>query len=1029
MLFAFFQKQRFFVFGLIVALLVAGVACVEGLPVEPVPDISPRQVMVTVTAPGLATEEVEKLITFPVETSFTALPGLIDLRSVSRTGVSAVYLQFDDATDIDLDRARVAERLQDARDTVAVPGVRVELGPRTTGMGEIMQFQLKGPAYSLMDLNRIMRWTVAPAIKLLPGIAEVNANGGAEQTFQVVLDPLRLRSYGVSVSDVYQAIDGNNASAGGGWIAHQAEQQVIVGRALVGKLDDFGQIPVRIGKDGNVIRVYDVGTVGLGPRTRLGAATRDGNGEIVLGAVMMQDGASSNAVLASIRAALPAIRKSLPPGVTLDPYYMRSTLTGETIATVKENLLIGAALVLFVLVVVLGDWRASLVIASAIPAALLCAFIGMRVFGVSANLLSLGAIDFGMIVDSSLVVVEHFMTLRSGRSDRMSMRDTAIEAATSVVRPVTFSIFVIIMVYLPIFALQDIEGKMFRPMAQTVAMALLASLVYCFVCIPVLSAVFLRGGESHRETWFVRKARRYYEPMLAWSEKRGKTVLLITIGVFVVSVGLATRLGGEFVPTLEEGSLTTTVTRWPSASLPTVIEEIGKQERLIRSFPEVKTVVTNIGTAAVPTDPMGSNESDSFIILKPRSDWKTGRSQEQLVAEMSKLLETKLPSANYEWSQPIQMRMDELLSGVRTQLAISIYGDDLDELAKLADRVTQVVAAVPGAADVAPQGDGTVPFMHLDVDRGAAARRGVLVSDALAQITAIGGLVGKPVVIGGTIIPTQIRLDPQSTLSETDIGNLPVRRIDGRGWVPLSEVATIKLEEGPSRIDRDGLQRRVTVQANVRGRDVNSFVAAAQKAVATDVVLPAGYRIVWAGQFKNLHSAMQRLSVVVPIALLVIFVLLIAALGSVKAAGLVFFNLPIAATGGIIALTLRGLPFSIAASIGFIALFGVAILNGVVLVSQIQSLRNSGLDAATAAFDAARSRFRPVLATASVASLGFFPMAFSGSMGAEVERPLATVVIGGLVTSTLLTLLVLPSLYAMVFRNGAPRARHAITPG
>ncbi|MFT9094362.1 MAG: CusA/CzcA family heavy metal efflux RND transporter, partial [Gluconobacter cerinus] len=1017
MLFQFFQKQRFFVYGLIVALLVMGVASVEGLPVEPVPDISPRQVMVTVTAPGLATEEVEKLITFPVETSFTALPGLIDLRSVTRTGVSAVYLQFDDATDIDLDRTRVAERLQDARENVAVPGVSVQLGPRTTGMGEIMQFQLKGPAYSLMDLNRIMRWTVAPAIKLLPGVAEVNTNGGAEQTFQVTLDPLRLRTYGVSVSDVYQAVDGNNASAGGGWIAHQAEQQVIVGRALVGNLDDFGEIPVRIGKNGNVTRVKDVGIVSLGARSRLGAATRDGSGEIVLGAVMMQDGASSNAVLAKVNAALPVIRKSLPAGVTLDPYYQRSTLTSETIATVKENLLIGAALVLFVLIVVLGDWRASLVIASAIPAALLCAFVGMRIFGVSANLLSLGAIDFGMIVDSSLVVVEHFMTLRSDNANKMSMRDTAIEAATSVVRPVTFSIFVIIMVYLPIFALQDIEGKMFRPMAQTVAMALLASLFYCFVCIPVLAAAFLRDGQAHRETWFVRTVRRYYEPALAWSEKRGITILMITLSIFCGSIVLATRLGGEFVPTLEEGSLTTTVMRWPSASLETVINEIGKQERLIRSFPEVKTVVTNIGTAAVPTDPMGSNEADSLIILKHRSEWKTGRPQEQLVAAMASTLQAKLPSANYEWSQPIQMRMDELLSGVRTQLAISIYGENLEELARLADRVTQVVSAVPGSADVAPQGDGTVPFMHIDVDRNAAARRGVAVSDALAQITAIGGLIGKPVVLGSTIIPTQIRLAPASTLSVEAIGNLPVRRLDGQGWVLLSDIATLKVVEGPSRIDRDGLHRKVTVQANVRGRDVNSFVAAAQAAVAQQVKLPAGYQIVWAGQFQNLHSAMQRLSFVVPIALLVIFVLLVAALGSVKAAGLVFFNLPIAATGGIIALTLRGLPFSIAASIGFIALFGVAILNGVVLISQIQSFRDTGLNPAAAAFAAARSRFRPVLATASVASLGFFPMAFSGSMGAEVERPLATVVIGGLVTSTLLTLLVLPSLYARIFRN------------
>ncbi|GLQ67050.1 MULTISPECIES: efflux RND transporter permease subunit [Gluconobacter] len=1016
MILSLIQRQRFLIFGLIFALLITGLACVEKLPVEPVPDISPRQVMVTVTAPGLATEEVEKLITFPVETALTAMPGLQDLRSVSRTGVCVVYLQFDDATDIDLDRTRVAERLQAARENVAVPNVSVQMGPRTTGMGEIMQFQLKGPAYSLMDLNRIMRWTVAPAIKLLPGIAEVNINGGAEQTFQVTLDPLRLRTYGVTVADVAQAVDRNNSSAGGGWIAHQAEQQVIVGRALVGTLDDFGLIPVRIGQNGQVIRIRDVGSVGLGPRTRLGAATRDGQGEIVLGAVMMQDGASSNAVLGEIHNALPSIRKALPAGVVLEPYYMRSTLTEETISTVKENLLIGAGLVLVVLIVVLGDWRASLVIASAIPAALLSAFIGMRVFGVSANLLSLGAIDFGMIVDSSLVVVEHFMTLRANGSSERSTRETAIEAARAVIRPVTFSIFVIIMVYLPILTLEDIEGKMFRPMAQTVVMALLASLVYCFVCIPVLAAIFLRTVPLEQETWFVRHARRYYEPMLSWSERHFRPVLIITIGIFLFSVGLATRLGGEFVPTLEEGSLTTTVTRWPSASLPTVIEEIGKQERIIRSFPEVQTVVSNIGTPAVPTDPMGPNESDSFIILKPRSQWTTGRTQAELLQAMSDELQKKLPSANYEWSQPIQMRMDELLSGVRTQIAISIYGNDLEELSRLADHVTQVVSSVPGAADVAPQGDGTVPFMHIDVDRDTAARRGVLVSDVLDQITAIGGLIGKPVVLGNAIIPTQIRLDPASTLSVAAIGNLPIRRLDGRGWVLLSDVARLQVVDGPSRIDRDRLQRRVIIQANVRGRDIGSFVADAQKAVAREVKLPPGYDLAWAGQFQNMNSAMKRLGFVVPVALLIILALLVVALGSFKAAALVFVNLPIAATGGVIALTLRGLPFSIAASIGFIALFGVAILNGVVLVSQIKTFEEAGRDAAAAAFEAARSRFRPVIATASVASLGFFPMAFSGSMGAEVERPLATVVIGGLVTSTLLTLLVLPTLYARLFR-------------
>ena len=496
----FFQSNRFVLLGLLVALMIGGIMTVPGLPVEPVPDISPKQVMVSVTAPGLATEEVEKLITFPVEASLTGIPGVTDLRSVSRTGVSAVYLQFDDATDIDLDRARVSERLQAARDSITLPGVSVSMGPLATGMGEIMQLQIRGGGLSLMELNRLMTWTVVPQLRLVPGVVDVNVNGGSVETYQVAVDPARMRAFGVSIGDIVQAVDTNNASSGGGWIAHHAEQNVVVGRALVGSLADFGAIPVKFGTNGHVIRLRDMGIVSAGPRTRLGAVTRDGQGEAVIGVVMMQTGASSNATLDAIRHVLPTIRQSLPPGVTLEPFYSRADLTGQTIHTVKENLLIGAALVLFVLVVVLGDWRAALVIVSVIPASLVAAMAGMRLFGVSANLLSLGAIDFGMIVDSSLVVVEHIMVERGENRERKPFAALTAEAARAVVRPVSFAIFVIIMVYLPVLTLQGIEGKMFRPMAQTVIMALLASLVYCFVCVPVLAAMLMRNVQADRET-------------------------------------------------------------------------------------------------------------------------------------------------------------------------------------------------------------------------------------------------------------------------------------------------------------------------------------------------------------------------------------------------------------------------------------------------------------------------------------------------------------------------------------------------
>ncbi|GBQ97646.1 efflux RND transporter permease subunit [Gluconobacter cerinus] len=1012
---AFIQKNTFLLFGLVAAMLVGGLLTIPGLPVEPVPDISPRQVMVSVTAPGLATEEVEKLITFPLETNLTGIPGVTDLRSVSRTGVSAVYLQFSDATDIDLDRTRVSQRLQQARDTISVPGISITMGPLATGMGEIMQIQIMGAGYSLTDLNRIMTWTVVPQLKLVPGVVDVNVNGGAEETFELTLDPSRMVAYGVSIQDIDQAIETNNASSGGGWIAHHDEQQVIVARARVTGLDAFGLIPVKTGPRGHVIRIRDMGKVALGSRTRLGAVTRDGKGEIVNGVVLMQNGASSNATLDAINAALPEIRQSLPPGIKLDPFYTRASLTSETIGTVKENLVIGAILVIGVLIVVLGDWRAAFVIASVIPAALIFAMAGMRWFGVSANLLSLGAIDFGMIVDSSLVVVEHLLATRDKATNKNDFKTLAHHALLSVIRPVSFAIFIIIIVYLPILTLQGIEGKMFRPMAQTVIMALVASLLYCVICIPTLAALVMRFGLVDRETRFVRFVRRYYEPALAWSEHHAKLLTGITLTTFAIAVLVASRLGGEFVPQLDEGSLLVTSLRLPSASLDTVLRGVTEEERILKSFPDVATVVSNTGTSAIPTDPMGTAETDTFVFLKPRSEWTTAGTEAGLVKKMSAALNERLPDADYSWTQPIQMRMDDLLSGVRTQLAISIYGDDLETLSRLANTTIKAINSVPGAADVNSASEGTMSYMHVDVDRDSAARLGVNVSDILQTIEAIGGHTGTFITLENAIIPAQVQFASDAVKSMDRVGRLQVRRADGAGWVLLNEVAHISLVDGTSRIDRDSLRRRIIVQANVRGRDVASFVKAAQTAVEKQVVLPPGYRMSWAGQFRNLESASRRLAIVVPIALALIFILLVAALSSLGTAALVFVNLPVAATGGILALAIRGMPFSIAAGIGFIALFGVAILNGVVLVSQIRTYRDEGMEAAQAAFEAARVRLRPVIATASVASLGFFPMAFSGSAGAEVERPLATVVIGGLVSSTLLTLLVLPSLYAFFF--------------
>ncbi|GBQ79468.1 cobalt/zinc/cadmium resistance heavy metal efflux pump protein CzcA [Gluconacetobacter johannae DSM 13595] len=1019
------QQNRYAVLGVLFAIVTLGIATVTGLPVESVPDISPRQVLVSVVAPGLATEEVEKLITFPVEASMAGIPGMVDLRSVSRSGVSVVYVQFADDTDIDLDRTRVGERMAQARAAIPVAGLSVNMGPLATGLGEIMQFEIAGRGFDAMELNRIMTWIVVPQLKLVPGVVDVNVNGGAEETFEVRLDERRLNAYGLSAGDVFRAVDANNAASGGAWIAHYAEQVVVVGRGLVRDLTDFGAIAVKPGANGAVIRLRDLGQVALGPRTRLGAVTRDGRGEIVNGVVMMEMGASSEKTIAAIEAALPSIRRALPAGVTLDPYYSRATLTHKTIATVKENLVIGAGLVILVLVVVIGDWRASLVIASVIPFALICAMVGMRAFGISANLLSLGAIDFGMIVDSSLVVVENMMTHRLADPDT-DLRTLVVTSVRQVIRPVSFAIMVIVMVYLPILTLEGIEGKMFRPMAQTVIMALLASLAYSLLCVPVIAALALRRAVPHDETRPVAFLRRFHRPAVSWCEAHSWPVFGATIGIFLVSAVLATRLGGEFIPQLQEGALVVTSTRLPSASLATSLRSVNREEQILKGFPDVLTVVSNTGTSAIPTDPMGINETDTFIFLKDPDEWKTARTQEGLVAAMDAALRGQVPDALFSWSQPVQMRMDDLLSGVRTQIAVSIYGDDLDVLSRLGDKVTAALNGIPGAADVAAQGDGTIPFLHVDVDREAAGRLNVNMQDILDTVEAVGGHIGRPVVVDNALIGTQIRFQPDQVGSRDRIAGLRVRRGDGAGMVLLSQVARVTIEDGPPRISRDRIQRRMIVQANVRGRDLGSYVAAAQAAVARDVRLPPGYRMTWEGQFRNLQSAMQRLDIVVPIALALIFGLLVMALGSPLLALLVFVNLPIAATGGIFALVLRGLPFSISAGIGFIALFGVAILNGVVLISYTQERRRTGLTAAQAAFSAVEDRFRPVIATALVASLGFFPMAFSTSAGAEVERPLATVVIGGLVSSTLLTLLVLPALYARFTRT---RGEDGTAPG
>lgn len=1021
-------RARKGILGCILLLMIAGLLDLRTLPVEPVPDISPRQVLVTIQAPGLPTEEVEKLVTFPLETALSGVIGLKNMRSVSRTGISVLYLQFDDNTSIYRDRDLVSQSLDQAKSTIAVHGLSINLGPMATGMGEIMQLQIKGAGQSLTDLNRILNWSVVPKLRLVSGVVDVNVNGGASETYEVALDPMAMRRFDVSISDVFKAVDTGNEAAGGAWIEHNDEQHVIVGRSLIDDLRELGEVQVKSGPNGEVVHVRDVGTVRKGALPRLGAVTRDGNGEIVNAVVLLQEGASARATLGRLKAALPKIQKTLPEGVTLEPYYSRSTLTNVTIDTVKENLALGALLVLVVLLVVLGDWRASLVIMSIIPFALLAAMVGMHHLGISANLLSLGAIDFGMIVDSALVIVEGVLSMSVVAGLTLPQRVARVTA--SVARPVIFAVCIIMLVYLPILTLEGVEGHMFRPMAETIILALLASLVFAFLGIPALCAVLMKNahkeghaaaeGQGHlddhvsdagsHDTRFIAFLRRGFNPASHYCRTHTNQIFLVAVGILLVSVFLATRLGGEFIPQLQEGDLILTSTRLPAISLDSSVREVTALEKTLRKFPDIRMLVSNTGTSAIPTDPSGVEQTDTYVFLKPRSEWKTAHSQEGLVRAFDAELRKNNPGSLFSWSQPIQMRMDDMQAGVRSQIAIGIYGPDIRTLQKLAKQTADIVSSINGAADVAPQDVGTIPYLHVDVDRTAAGRLNVSTAAVLDVVEAIGGHVGPPVSTGDALIPTEVRIADLQRRTLDEIKRLPVATRDDH-MVELSQVAKITLSNGPAAIRRYQGERRTMVQANVRGRDMSSFVQEAQATLAQQLKLPRGYRVEWGGQFRNLQSAVAKLEVVVPITLALIFFLLVFAFGDIWVAGLVFLNLPFAATGGILALTVRSLPFSVSAGIGFIALFGVATLNGVVLVSCIREKRAAGLTARVASQEAAEERFRPVMATATVACLGFFPMAFSMSEGAEVEKPLATVVIGGLVSCTALTLLVLPSLY------------------
>ncbi|HTH58559.1 MAG TPA: CusA/CzcA family heavy metal efflux RND transporter [Paraburkholderia sp.] len=1019
-------RNRAIVLILAAVLIAAGLFSMQRLPFDAEPDISPLQVLVTTQAPGLAPVDVERSITSPLELALQGLPGMQSLRSISRYGLSVVYVRFADGTDIYLDRNLVSERLQ----TVQLPpGTSApQMGPLSDGLSEIYQFQVRGHAQSPMALRTLLDWQIAPKLRQVEGVVDVNVNGGLLKTYEVSVNDDALTRYGLSVTDVFNAVQMNNGATGGATIEHNGGESIIRGEGLLHGTDDIGDIVLKTSPGGAPLYVRDVARVTQASMPRLGAVTRDGKGEAVVGVVLMGLGQNTRVVAARVQDAIKAINATLPPGVEIAPYYNRADLMNRVLDTVAHNMVEGAVLVIAVLLLLLGNIRAGLVVALAIPLSMLAAVIAMYSLGMSGNLMSLGAIDFGLLVDGAVVMIENVVRRRAEMPDR-PMLPLVRDAAKEVARPVTFAILIITAVYLPILSLQGIEGKMFRPMATTVVLALVASLVVTIVLMPVLASFALRGKVAEHESRIVQWVRRRYEPVLVRASTRPGITMTLALALLAVAALLATRLGAEFLPRLEEGALTVTTTKLPGISVPSAVESQTMVERTLLRFPEVQTAVTLGGSSEIPTDPMGVEQSDTFVMLKPKSEWKTAQTQEGLVTQYSAALDRAVPGMTLDWAQPIEMRMDDMLAGVQADVAIVIHGGDLDTLHDTAERVAAVVSRVPGAADVEAQQTIGQPYLRVIVNRDAVARYGLNASQVLDLVQSLGG---KTV---GTIADADGQFDVRVRMQERDHGSVArigaLRVSDGAGHaVPLSQVAEIRMEPGPSTIEREQGQRVITVQANVRGRDLAGFVVAAQHAVDTQVKLPPGYTVSWGGSFKNLQDAMSRLYVVVPISLAVIFGLLYLMFRRAWLAALIFCNVPFSAIGGIVALWIRGLPFSISAAVGFIALFGIAVLNGVVLVAYIVEKRATGLGAVEAARQAASTRLRPVLMTATVASLGFLPMAFSTSSGAEVQRPLATVVIGGLVSATLLTLLVLPAVYPWFDRRMrvVPPAQHEAQP-
>lgn len=1033
----FALRQRVFVLIAAAALIIAGLWSASRLPIDAVPDITNVQVQINTAVPAFAPEEIEKLVTYPIEMEMGGIENLLEVRSLSKTGLSQVTLIFAEHADLYLARQLVGERLQSVLDELP-PGVAPKLAPITTGLGEIYHYIVRyAPDYAeapadpldqLRELKLVQDYVIKPALRTVKGVTEVNTSGGYDRQFVITPDPEKLINVGLTLGDIADAISANTSNAGGSVVELGGENVTVRAVSRVQTVDDIANLPLKFAGGSAPLHIRDVAEVAIGSGVRTGAATHDG-AEAVLGSALMLIGENSRLVADRVHERIEGLRDKLPAGIEIETVYNRTELVDATIRTVEKNLLEGALLVVAVLIGLLGNWRAALIVACAIPLSFLFALTGMERYGVSGNLMSLGAVDFGLIIDGAVVMAENIVRLLAQRQHELGRllkpderRQTILTACRQVGTPTVFGVAIITIVYLPMFTLTGIEGKMFQPMAFTVVFALIGALILALTLVPVLCSFFLRGRISEEDNLLIRAAKRAYAPVL----HTGLRLRWWIVGGAAVLVGCAAlvfnRLGAEFIPQLDEGSLAAQLIRTTSIGLgPSLDMQTATERALLEKFPEVSHTFARVGTSEVATDPMGVNVGDSYILLKPRAEWRQidGRTitKDELTALMAEELNARFPGQSALFSQPIELRFNELLSGSRADLAIKVFGDDYATLEHLAGEVREIVERIPGAADVEFDAAGKAPVLQILPDRAAMARLNVRADEINRVIaTAFAGEESGLVVQGNRRYPIITRLPESARRDFARVGQLPLHTADGH-LITLGQVARISVAEDVNTISREAFQRRMAVQVNLRGRDVQSFVEEARSRIGSEVDLPEGYRIEYGGAFENLQAARARLAIVVPMALGAIFLLIFAAFRSVRQALIVYTGIPLAVTGGVFALWLRDLPFSISAAVGFIALSGVAVLNGVVLISFFNQLRAQGRKVREAVIEGALTRLRPVLMTALVAALGFVPMALATGSGAEVQRPIATVVIGGILSATLLTLVLLPVLYAWLEKD------------